>query len=89
MWVHLLWVGLAGSAIATGVAHFHAWNVEWVRLRNGHLSFRAAYLPTALYAWRVFAGAVAIFTISTWRHLRMARSHSSSHPRNTVNRWRP
>lgn len=88
MWVHLVWVGLAGSAIATGVAHFHAWNVEWVRLRNGHLSFRAGYLPTALYAWRVFAGAVAIFVIATWRQLVLARRHPARAARHgEVNRW--
>lgn len=88
VWVNLVWVGLAGSAIATAVAHFHAWNVDWVRLRNGHLSFRAAYLPTALYAWRVFAGAVAIFAIATLRQLRSASARpTNERVRGVVNRW--
>ena len=88
-WVHLVWVGLAGSAIATAVAHFHAWNVEWVRLRNGHLSFRAGYLPTALYPWRAYAGALAIFTIATWRQLRVVRAHAGTGAKpDSVNRWR-
>jgi hypothetical protein len=89
MWVHLAWVGVAGSAIATAVAHFHAWNVDWVRLRNGHLSFRAGYLPTALYAWRAYAGALAIFTIAAWRQLRVARVHHAAEPvSHDANRWR-
>jgi hypothetical protein len=89
MWVHLVWVGIAGSAIATAVAHFHAWNVDWVRLRNGHLSFRAAYLPTALHPWRAYAGALAIFALAAWRQLRAARAHPASDAaRREVNRWR-
>jgi hypothetical protein len=89
MWVKLVWVGIAGSAIAAAVAHFHAWNVEWVRLRNGHLSFRAAYLPTALYAWRVYAGALAIFAAASWRQLRAVRAHPTDGAMHVdVNRWR-
>ena len=89
MWVHLVWVGLAGSAIATAVAHFHAWNVEWVRLRNGHLSFRAAYLPTALHPWRAYAGALAIFALAAWRQLSASRARPTSEPvRRDANRWR-
>ena len=88
VWVHLVWVGVAGSAIATAVAHFHAWNVEWVRLRNGHLSFRAGYLPTALYAWRVLAGALAIFAVAAWRQLHVVRAHPANEvKRGDVNRW--
>lgn len=89
VWVNLIWVALAGSAIATAVAHFHAWNVEWVRLRNGHLSFRAAYLPTALHPWRAFAGALAIFAVAAWRQLRIVRAHPTAVARSRdVNRWR-
>lgn len=88
MWVHLIWVGLAGSALATAVAHFHAWNVEWVRLRNGHLSFRAAYLPTSLHKWGVLIGALAIFAIATWRQYRTSGTRPVGEARRgSVNRW--
>jgi hypothetical protein len=89
MWVHLAWVGLAGSLIAAAVAHFHGWNVDWVRLRNGHISFRAAYLPIALYRWQAFGVALAIFAFATWRQFRAARGHAAADPvRRHVNRWR-
>ena len=88
MCVHLIWVVLAGSALATAVAHFHAWNVEWVRLRNGHLSFRAAYLPTSLHKWGVLIGALAIFAIATWRQYRTSGTRPVGEARRgSVNRW--
>ena len=88
MWVHLVWVGLTGSLIAAAVAHFHGWNVDWVRLRNGHISFRAAYLPIALYRWQAHGVALAIFAFATWRQFRMAGAGVGSHaPRHSVNRW--
>lgn len=89
MWVHLAWVGLSGSLIAAAVAHFHGWNVDWVRLRNGHISFRAAYLPIALYRWQAYGMALAIFAFATWRQFRMAGAGvGSGAPRDGVNRWR-
>jgi hypothetical protein len=89
MWVHLAWVGLSGSLIAAALAHFHGWNVDWVRLRNGHISFRAAYLPIALYRWQAYGMALAIFAFATWRQFRMAGAGvGSGAPRDGVNRWR-
>ena len=88
MWVHLIWVGLAASALAMAIAHFHAWNIEWLRLRNGHLSFRAAYLPTSLHKWGVFIGALAIFAIATWRQYRTSGTRPVGEARRgSVNRW--
>jgi hypothetical protein len=59
-----------------------------MRLRNGHLSFRAGYLPTGLYAWRVYAGALAIFAAATWRQFRTVRAHPTDGAmRGEVNRW--
>jgi hypothetical protein len=89
MWVRLIWVGLTGSLIAAAVAHFHGWNVDWVRLRNGHISFRAAYLPIALYRWQAYGVALAIFAFATRRQLRAARSDPRAEPvSRDVNRWR-
>lgn len=89
MWVHLVWVGLTGSVISAAVAHFHGWNVDWVRLRNGHISFRAAYLPIALYRWEACGVALAIFAFAAWRQLRAARAHPApERARRDVNRWR-
>src|SRR5690242_6085290 len=89
MWVSLAWVGLTGSLIAAAVAHFHGWNVDWVRLRNGHISFRAAYLPIALYRYQAYGVALAIFALASWRQLRDARAHPTPEPvRRDVNRWR-
>lgn len=88
MWVHLVWIGLSGSLIAAAVAHFHGWNVDWVRLRNGHISFRAAYLPIALYRYQAYGIALAIFTFATWRQLRAARSlPQPEQAHRDVNRW--
>ena len=88
MWVHLAWVGLAGSLIAAAVAHFHGWNVDWVRLRNGHISFRSAYLPIALYRWQAYGVALSIFAFATWRQLRAAHAHPAESPAHRdVNRW--
>ena len=89
MWVHLVWIGMTGSLIAAAIAHFHGWNVDWVRLRNGHISFRAAYLPIALYRWQAYGVALTIFAIATWRQLRADRAHPAQEPvRRDVNRWR-
>ena len=87
MWVHLVWIGLAGSLIAAAVAHFHGWNVDWVRLRNGHISFRGAYLPIALYRYQAYGVALAIFAFATWRQLRAARANPApEQARRDVNR---
>lgn len=89
MWVNLVWVGLAGSLIAAAVAHFHGWNVDWIRLRNGHISFRAAYLPIALYRWQAYGVALAIFAFAIWRQLRAAQANPTlEQGRRDVNRWR-
>jgi hypothetical protein len=89
MWLELVWIGLAGSAIAAALTHIHAWDVDWVRLRNGHMSFRAAYLPTSLYTRWVYAGLLAVYALAAWRQLRWALARPASEvAREEVNRWR-
>ena len=79
--VGLAWIGLGASATATAVAYLHSWNVETVRLRDFHMSFRASYLPLGRHPWLSFLVAFAIFGVAGWRAYRAARNRPADHSR--------
>ena len=70
------WLGLIASAVTTFVAYLHAWNVDTVRLRDFHMSFRAAYLPIGVHPWRSFLVAFSLFAMAATYEYRVATRRS-------------
>ena len=63
--VRVVWLGLVASAAATAVAYLHSWNIDTMRLRDFHISFRASYLPIGRHPWLSFLGAISVFGIAS------------------------
>jgi hypothetical protein len=60
------------AAIAVGITQTWAFGVESPLLRNGHVSFRAFYLPAMMHGWITFFSALALCTAAAlWRFRRM------------------
>ena len=70
----VVWMGLLASAAATFIAHMLSWNVDTVRLRDFHLSFRAAYLPIGRHPWTSFLIALAVFAAGCSHELGATRT---------------
>jgi len=68
------WLGVCASGFATALAHLHSWNVDTVRLRDFHMSFRASYLPIGRHPWISFLAALTVFAVASWHEYRAARS---------------
>ena len=92
-WTVLLgvaWLGLAASAVATAVAYLHSWNVETVRLRDFHISFRASYLPIGRHPWLSFLVAITLFAFAGVSEYRAARKRPADHARAlSFGGWQP
>lgn len=59
------------AAIAVGVTQFWAFGVEGPLLRNGHVSFRAFYIPVTMHGWITFFSALALTSATAlWRFRR-------------------
>ena len=84
--VSVVWLGLVASAVATAVAYLHSWNVETVRLRDFHISFRAAYLPIGRHPWLTFLAAVTVFAVASLYEYRETRKESFSKRESRVRR---
>jgi hypothetical protein len=70
--VGVAWLGLGASAVATAVAYLLSWNVDTVRLRDFHISFRASYLPIGRHPWLSFLAALIVFAVASWYEYRAA-----------------
>jgi hypothetical protein len=79
--VGVAWLGLGASGVATAVAHLHSWNVDTVRLRDFHISFRASYLPIGRHPWLSFLAAIAVFAVASAYEYRAARKRPADHSR--------
>ena len=79
--VGVAWLGLIASAVATAVAHLHSWNVDTVRLRDFHISFRASYLPIGRHPWLSFLAAITVFAVASVYEYRAARKRPADHSR--------
>jgi hypothetical protein len=79
--VGVAWLALAASGVATGVAYLHSWNVETVRLRDFHISFRASYLPIGRHPWLSFLAALTVFAVAGLYEHRAARKRPVDRPR--------
>jgi len=87
--VMLIWLGLAASAVGVGLAHLWGWIVDDWRLRTGHTSFRAAYLPVGMYWRQAYLGALGLFAaVAVREHRRTVTSASDLPPANPVDRWK-
>jgi hypothetical protein len=71
--VSAVWMGLVASAAATLVAYLHSWNVDSVRLRDFHMSFRVGYLPIGRHPWLSFLAAFTVFAVASWYEYHAAR----------------
>jgi hypothetical protein len=79
--VGVAWLGLVASAVATAVAYLHSWNVDTVRLRDFHISFRASYLPIGRHPWLSFLAAITVFAVASSYEYRAARKRPADHSR--------
>ena len=87
--VMLLWLGLAASALSVGIAHFWGWTLDEWRLRTRHLSFRAVYLPVAMYVWQAYVTAVVLFALVAAHGFRAAiRRPSAVRPPRSIDAWK-
>jgi len=68
----ILWYGLGASAVATAAGYLHSWNVDSLRLRDFHMSFRAGYLPIGRHPWLAFLAAVIVFAVAGFCEYRVA-----------------
>ena len=75
--VRVVWLGLVASAAATAVAYLHSWNIDTMRLRDFHISFRASYLPIGRHPWLSFLGAIGVFGIASLYEYGSARKRRS------------
>jgi len=88
--VGVAWLGLAASAVATAVAYLYSWNVDTVRLRDFHISFRASYLPIGRHPWLSFLAALTLFAVAGVSEYRAARKHPKDHSRAlSFGGWQP
>lgn len=88
--VGVAWLGLGASAVATAVAYLHSWNVETVRLRDFHISFRASYLPIGRHPWLSFLAAITVFAVAGVYEYRAARKRPADHSRAlSLGGWQP
>jgi len=72
--VGVAWMGLCVSGGATVIAYLHSWNIDTIRLRDFHMSFRASYLPIGRHPWLSFLAAIAVFTMASLHEYRAARN---------------
>ena len=82
------WLGLVASAAATVVAHLHSWNVDTLRLRDFHMSFRASYLPVGRHPWLSFLAATGVFAVASLHEYRAARKRPAEDSQTlSLGRW--
>lgn len=87
--VMLMWLGLSVSVVGVGFAHLWGWIVDDWRLRTGHMSFRAAYLPVGMYWWQAYLGALGLFAaVAVYAHRRTATRAPDLPRANPVDRWK-
>lgn len=72
------------AGFGLGATHMWAWLVETMRLRDGHISYRAAYLPVAQHAWLVWGAGMVLFAAVAVAIVRRNDSVSSGGGRTTV-----
>lgn len=77
--VGVAWLGLGASAVATAAGYLHSWNVETMRLRDFHISFRASHLPIGRHPWLSFCVAITVFAVASWYEYRAARKRPADH----------
>jgi hypothetical protein len=69
------------AGLALALTQMWAWTAETLRLRNGHISYRAFHLPASRYGWVVVAVAALVFAVAAglevWR-MRRAAHHAPS-----------
>ncbi len=59
------------AAIAVGIAQFWEFGIASSLLRNGHVSFRAFYLPATMHGWIALFSAITLCTTAAvWRFSR-------------------
>jgi hypothetical protein len=80
----IAWLGLGASAAATAVAHMHSWNVDTIRLRDFHMSFRVAYLPIGRHPWLALLAAMTVFAVAAVYEYRAARKRPAVDSRGTL-----
>ena len=80
LWVGLVWTGLIASAAAAMAAHLHSWNVDAVRLRDFHMSFRAGYLPLARHPWLGLLAAFMVYVVAACYEYRATFRRQSVKP---------
>lgn len=49
------------GALAAALTPMWAWNVENIRVRDGHISYRAAQLPATRHGWAAWLIATEVF----------------------------
>jgi RsiW-degrading membrane proteinase PrsW (M82 family) len=77
MWaLGVIWTGVVASLGATAVAYFLSWNVDTLRLRDFHMSFRAAYLPIGRHPSLAFLAACAVFALASAYEYRATRTRA-------------
>lgn len=73
VFVRVVWLGLVASAAATAVAYLYSWNIDTMRLRDFHISFRASYLPIGRHPWMSFFVAIMLFGVASLYEYAAAR----------------
>lgn len=68
------------AGMAVGLAQMWGWTAETLRLRNGHISYRAFQLPASRYGWFVAAVAAVAFAVVAALEVRRMRRRARHAP---------